>query len=70
MCWHASYFLTIVSEPVEALVGFVMINDLYAFSRMYFSCFEFLPHWNASIDISYLLFISVHLKKNPSEDTF
>lgn len=48
---------------MEALVVFVMINDLYAFSRIYFSCFEFLPHWNVSIDISYLLFTSVHLKK-------
>lgn len=33
------HFLTIVSEPMEALVVFVMISDLHAFSRVYFLMF-------------------------------
>lgn len=37
-----------------------MINDSDAFSRIYFSCFEFLTHWNVSIAFAYLLFTSVH----------
>lgn len=47
----------------------VVINDSYAFSKIYFSCFEFLLHWGVSTDISYLLFTRVHLKKITPQQT-